>query len=187
MGGLSPTKDEQPDSKSRTPRSTSQNSPSADNWKWQIFFAICSLGLALFMALRRRPSVLSHSYALCSQQGDNIYTVDVNNARAECIVVEDSHIVDRGPLSRFSRLRRNIFEMTTFSIETVQAQWLQSRSSNLEIRTIPQGAIVVPGFSGNTLSRFIIPNHFSSRPRFPCSHTRIWCSQTTTSRRRKNG
>ena len=44
--------------------------------------------------------------------------------------------------------------MTPFSIETVQAQWFESRSSNLEIRTIPQGAIVVPGFSGNALSCF---------------------------------
>jgi predicted amidohydrolase YtcJ len=121
-----PTQDEQ--SEDNAPQ-LPQKTLSADGWKWKIFFAICSLGLALFMALRRRESDLPQSYALCSHQGDNIYIVDAGNARTECIVVEGAHIVNLGPL------------------ETVQAQWYESRSSILEIRTIPQGAMVVPGIS----------------------------------------
>lgn len=78
-------------------------SRSTTHWKWQIFFAVCSLGLALFMALRPRPSVLPSSYALCSHRGSAIYTVDNDNARTECIVVKDSRIFDMGSRGRLSR------------------------------------------------------------------------------------
>jgi hypothetical protein len=75
--------------------------PSTSRWKWQIFFALCSLGLALFLALRSRPSVLPSSYALCSHHaGRAIYTVDINNARTDCIVVKDSRIFDVGSRGR---------------------------------------------------------------------------------------
>lgn len=81
------------------------------------------------MALRRGTSVLPQSYALCSRSGNGIYVVDVNNAQIECIVVENAHIVDIG------------------SLETITTRWSDSRSSSLEIRTIPHEAIVVPGIS----------------------------------------
>jgi hypothetical protein len=56
------------------------------------------------------------------------------------------------------------------SIETVQAQWFESRNSNLEVRTIPQGAIVVPGISGKDTPLFIYP---TIAHRVPDSHAHI--------------
>lgn len=177
MGVLSPPQD---DHDRRKMRSTSR---SIITFKWQIFFAICSLGLALFMALRRRPSLLPPAYALCSRQGNNVYIVNESNARVQCIVVEDASIVFVGSLGRFLEFR--IHNNDAISIETVKAQWFESRSENLEIRTIPHGSIVVPGLSGKYTSfhYFNVAHHHS---RFPCPHPRIWRRPTATPGRCKN-
>jgi hypothetical protein len=46
----------------------------------------------------RRRAPLPDAYALCSHSGANIYTVDPNYPRAQCMVVQGSYIVDVGAI-----------------------------------------------------------------------------------------
>lgn len=41
------------------------------------------------------------TYALCSRDGNHIYTVDAQNSKTQCIVVHESFIVDTGVLRKF--------------------------------------------------------------------------------------
>ncbi|KAG6819678.1 hypothetical protein H0H93_009711 [Arthromyces matolae] len=41
-------------------------------------------------------------YALCSHEGNKIYTVDADNSQVECIVISGSYVADRGSLGIFS-------------------------------------------------------------------------------------
>ncbi|KAK2467801.1 hypothetical protein APHAL10511_000096 [Amanita phalloides] len=81
------------------------------------------------------PSLLDFtkkSYALCSSEGNKIYTVDEHNTLAQCIVVRNDRIVDVG------------------SLRSVTSHWNRSnfyRWSSLDVRFIPSDAIIVPGFS----------------------------------------
>ncbi|KAI5889720.1 uncharacterized protein SCHCODRAFT_02510687 [Schizophyllum commune H4-8] len=75
-------------------------------------------------------------YALCSTEGKQIYTVDADNSRVECVVVNGPHIVDTG------------------SLREVTARW-QANTTGLEgesngglsVRFIPRGGIAIPGFT----------------------------------------
>lgn len=46
----------------------------------------------------RRGAPLPDAYALCSRSGANIYTVDPDFPRAQCMVVQGSYIVDVGAI-----------------------------------------------------------------------------------------
>ena len=46
----------------------------------------------------RRRAPLSDAYALCSRSGANIYTVDPDYPRVQCMVVQGSYIVDVGAI-----------------------------------------------------------------------------------------
>ena len=50
---------------------------------------------------------LSQPYALCSRDGDNIYTVDGLNSRTQCIVVHGAFIVDTGVIGKSSQSTSN--------------------------------------------------------------------------------
>ena len=52
--------------------------------------------VAIVGGQRRAP--LPDAYALCSRSGANIYTVDPNYPRAQCMVVQGSYIVDVGAI-----------------------------------------------------------------------------------------
>ncbi|TFK70067.1 hypothetical protein BDN72DRAFT_767082 [Pluteus cervinus] len=78
------------------------------------------------------------AYALCSSDGQNIYTVDEHNSRVQCILVSGPHVIKTG------------------SIEEVTAWWSQKSSngddpqdpaSPLRIHSIPPGSMVVPGLT----------------------------------------
>jgi hypothetical protein len=59
------------------------------------------LALAIYAYLASRSSMaLSESYALCSRDGNNIYTVDEKNSQTQCIVVHGSYIIDTGALRK---------------------------------------------------------------------------------------
>ena len=59
--------------------------------------AILSIYCVAIVGGRRRAPV-PDAYALCSRSGANIYTVDPNNPRAQCMVVQGSYIVDVGAI-----------------------------------------------------------------------------------------
>jgi len=46
----------------------------------------------------RERTPLPDAYALCSRSGAHIYTVDPGYPRAQCMVVQGSHIVDVGAI-----------------------------------------------------------------------------------------
>ncbi|KAF8070294.1 amidohydrolase family-domain-containing protein [Lyophyllum atratum] len=78
----------------------------------------------------------SNSYALCSREGNKVYTVDAQNAQTQCIVVQGSYIVDLGSL-----------QYVTKRWNKISLDKLISRRTSLEIRFITPGAIIVPGLS----------------------------------------
>lgn len=47
------------------------------------------------------PTSEAGTYAVCSQNGERIYTVDANNTKVQCIVVNKAHIADTGTLCTF--------------------------------------------------------------------------------------
>lgn len=59
--------------------------------------AFLSMYCVAIVGGRRRVS-LPDAYALCSHSGANIYTVDPNYPRAQCMVVQGSYIVDVGAI-----------------------------------------------------------------------------------------
>ncbi|TFK75323.1 hypothetical protein BDN72DRAFT_832183 [Pluteus cervinus] len=70
-------------------------------------------------------------YALCSEHGDYIYTVDPANPRTQCIVVQQGYIVDLG------------------SLPSVKSRWPAWRPlvPALPVRFIQPGSAVIPGLS----------------------------------------
>lgn len=128
----------------------------------------------------------SGSYALCSREGQHIYTVDETNSRAQCVVVHDSHIVNTGSLGWSScQSRSPLLSFLILIAEDVKKRWnsfpltLQEISQYLlrpplTIRYIKEGSIVVPGLSGlHSLTPSILSN-LISQSRFSRSHSRIW-------------
>lgn len=126
------------------------------SWKLQFFLGMVSLVCALYMAMKPRGfALLPESYALCSKQTNKVYTVDDKDTQTQCIVVDGVHIVNTGSLGELNELSRKLIDLKPlFHAETVLANWKTSRKSELEVRTIPPGAIVVPGISGEYLSPF---------------------------------
>jgi hypothetical protein len=77
----------------------------------RIYLLLSVVALAGFLFLfSRTPSALSDSYALCSRDGAKIYTVDETNSQTQCIVVQNSYIIDTGAL-RESSYRSSRFDV----------------------------------------------------------------------------
>lgn len=65
-----------------------------------------ALALCLWLYSRRRTGILAvlpETYALCSPNGSNIYTVNAKNQKVQCIVVEGSKVIDMGSLGKRSQ------------------------------------------------------------------------------------
>ena len=81
---------------------------------------LVSLSISAFVFWRSSPSVSATpgTYALCSPDGDNIYTVDDSTPRVQCLVVRDDSFVDTGSLGhlptslRLFRLSNHVLQMT---------------------------------------------------------------------------
>ncbi|KAJ3574658.1 hypothetical protein NP233_g1624 [Leucocoprinus birnbaumii] len=92
----------------------------------------------------------SNSYALCSRDGEGIYTVDEHNSKMQCVVVQEARIVDIG------------------SISDINERWQRDQSiftrlltrNSLSIKYLPSGAILVPGVTDTVLRvrEFILNN-----------------------------
>ncbi|KAL0581839.1 hypothetical protein V5O48_000207 [Marasmius crinis-equi] len=78
------------------------------------------------------------SYALCSAEGNKVYTVDNNNPAVQCIVVHRARIVDTGSLEQVKLRWEHSVVYSTREI---------SNPTPLQVRYIKPGAIVVPGLS----------------------------------------
>lgn len=59
--------------------------------------AILSISCLAYVGGRGRAP-LPDAYALCSRSGAHIYTIDPDYPRAQCMVVQGSHIVDVGAI-----------------------------------------------------------------------------------------
>lgn len=62
--------------------------------------ALVSLSISAFFILRRSfaATEIPQTYALCSPDGSNIYTVDALTPRVQCLVVHDGKFIDTGSL-----------------------------------------------------------------------------------------
>ncbi|KAF7374110.1 Amidohydro-3 domain-containing protein [Mycena sanguinolenta] len=103
-------------------------------------FSIAVSLLALYFSGRlASPSPHTGYYAICSRQG-NIYTVDHNNSRVDCIVVNNSVIIDtREPRYQIRFFLAPLF-IKSFSAAT-------KKLHNAPIIHIPRNAVLVPGLS----------------------------------------
>ena len=63
-------------------------------------FVLVSFSISVFLILRNSfaPAQTPDAYALCSPDGESIYTVDDVTPRAQCIVVHGGRFVDTGSL-----------------------------------------------------------------------------------------
>ncbi|KAG8864034.1 hypothetical protein FRB96_006907 [Tulasnella sp. 330] len=112
--------------------------------KSRIYAILVAIGISGFVILSRRASKspLPSSWALCTRPGSFIYTVDANEPSAECIVIHNERIVDRG------------------SKKDVQARWgdmdttgpvigapAVSAKSGLKFKYLKPGEAAFPGFT----------------------------------------
>ncbi|GLB37251.1 putative amidohydrolase family protein [Lyophyllum shimeji] len=112
-----------------------RGSASARTRQFLISAIVLLLSAYLFIDPQSMKSAAG-SYALCSRDGDKVYTVDAQNSQTQCIVVQGAYIVDRGSLQHVTN-RWNRFSLNK----------LISRRASVETRFIEPGAIIVPGLS----------------------------------------
>ncbi|KAI9458558.1 amidohydrolase family-domain-containing protein [Russula earlei] len=89
----------------------------------------------------RERTLLPDAYALCSRSGAHIYTVDPEYPRAQCMVVQGSHIVDVGAIDEVHRR----WELSILAIEAAIKR--AHPKPRLTTRFIESGSIIVPGIS----------------------------------------
>ncbi|KAF8348117.1 amidohydrolase family-domain-containing protein [Amanita rubescens] len=104
--------------------------PVAISWK-----ALLALVLLACLSYPNLLDSRRSTYALCSSEGNKIYTVDKHDTTAQCIVIRKNRIVDVG------------------SLRSITSHWGYSSlyrfitRSSLDVRYIPRDATIVPGFS----------------------------------------
>ncbi|CAA7270285.1 unnamed protein product [Cyclocybe aegerita] len=76
------------------------------------------------------PKTLPETYALCSKEGKQIYTVDDNDTSVECVLVKGSYVVDSGDLAKVQKRSDDTIGQASFPVYYV-----------------PSGSIVLPGLS----------------------------------------
>jgi hypothetical protein len=82
------------------PKSLAKRSYNHPFATWSLIIAAISISFAATLSTYRTSP---DAYAICSEQ-DKIYTVDANNNRVQCIVVQDAYITDIGSLSEFQQV-----------------------------------------------------------------------------------
>lgn len=100
-----------PTERSETPKvkpghspKTAKNTSLGKKWLFLATVVASAVGLYNSPSIRKRLSSVSedgfpkNSFAVCSQEGDKVYTVDAGNSRTECIVVDDKIIAGLGSL-----------------------------------------------------------------------------------------
>ncbi|KAI9059098.1 hypothetical protein FKP32DRAFT_1614248 [Trametes sanguinea] len=100
----------------------------------KVLLGLVSLALSSYFAYTRLSSwgeldPLSESYALCSREGEQIYTLDAQNPRVQCLVVHGSKFTSIG------------------SLDQVLSSWRETTPGQPHVRFLKPGQIVVPGLS----------------------------------------
>ncbi|OCH90259.1 hypothetical protein OBBRIDRAFT_793498 [Obba rivulosa] len=112
--------------------------PRSGQSRYCISVASASLLISLLTVIIYRRCVssttLSSSYALCTPNGANIYTVDDKNSKVQCLVVRNSHFVDAGPLYDVQRRWSDLMASENVTEE-------------LQVRYTGPQEIVVPGLT----------------------------------------
>ncbi|ESK85235.1 hypothetical protein Moror_11382 [Moniliophthora roreri MCA 2997] len=125
-----------PDNFIRAPSNSSSSS-----YKTKILLLLGAVG-AWYLLRARLAASVSHgapdSYALCTPDGDKIYTVDEKNSVVQCIVVHKKRIVDSGSLEHVKQRWED-----TVGVNSISSM----KQSRLNIRFVKAGSIVVPGLS----------------------------------------
>ncbi|TFK44025.1 amidohydrolase family-domain-containing protein [Crucibulum laeve] len=112
-----------PQDKSSQPRKTSYTS--------KLLVTAITLSALAFLVSRDQSGTLD-TYTLCSNSGSqDIYTVDAQNTKVQCIVVKNGWITDSGLLG------------------DIQERWNDTASGegNMVVKWIPSGTVVLPGMS----------------------------------------
>ena len=74
-----------------------------------------AIGLFVLKNFSGKNGPLPHgAYALCTPNGQNIYTVDSLNSKVQCMVVENSRIIDLGPLRQLFQMSIDLLLMVFF-------------------------------------------------------------------------
>ncbi|KAK7057396.1 putative amidohydrolase YtcJ [Favolaschia claudopus] len=108
-----------------------ETSPKSANSFWILLGALGLSALLVFFSKPFFGGSINYAtpYALCSSEA-KVYTVDAQNSQTQCIVVAEGHIASTG------------------SLEEIQLHWKsQVPHSELQVRYIPPGSIIVPGLS----------------------------------------
>ena len=102
------TSPESDDKKLKQPLRSSSSGQSSSSRRTPLILALlCAFGF--YLLIQGQHSGLPRAYALCSKEGD-IYTVDPNTPRAECVVVHDSRIISVGTIGALSFTWLDIYE-----------------------------------------------------------------------------
>lgn len=123
--------------KSNGVHSSAAKTPRAFTKKFNALFVFTLLG-AVWAAIRSSTQG-SGPYAICSQDGKRIYTVDEHNSKVQCVVVQGPHILDTGSLLEVNErwgASPNQSTITRFLTKPV-----------LSVQYLPPGAVVVPGIT----------------------------------------
>ncbi|KAI0818459.1 amidohydrolase family-domain-containing protein [Trametes gibbosa] len=99
-----------------------------------ILLAFISLALSSYFVYSKWdsfafPDPLSDSYAICSREGAQIYTLDADNPRAQCLVVHGSKFTSTG------------------SLDHILSTWYATTPGQPHVRFLKPSQIIVPGLS----------------------------------------
>ncbi|KAJ2972879.1 hypothetical protein NUW54_g12175 [Trametes sanguinea] len=118
------------------PQPPSHAPPKSSGRVSKVLLGLVSLALSSYFAYTRLSSwgeldPLSESYALCSREGEQIYTLDAQNPRVQCLVPFRSVAIAR----------------STFPPDQVLSSWRETTPGQPHVRFLKPGQIVVPGLS----------------------------------------
>ncbi|KAJ7594738.1 amidohydrolase family-domain-containing protein [Mycena floridula] len=106
------------------------NKLSPKNQWWRVLLLLTALFVTGIIFLAPKPlASFESAYALCSPDGNNIYTVNQDNLRVQCVLIHDGRVLEYG------------------SLDEIKRRWNQRTGASLTARYIPPGAVVVPGIS----------------------------------------
>jgi len=84
-------------------------------------------------------------YALCSPHGTaNIYTVDANDTKVQCLVVKHERFLHTGTYGA-NRQEPHTLQTTNLSFPLAE---LQDKHHGIRARFLPPNAVVIPGITG---------------------------------------
>lgn len=123
--------------------------------------AIGALASLVYLACQGHASAAPpNAYAVCSTEGNKIYTVDQNNARVACFIVAGKRVYDVGSLGEVAiHVSDEWYELMFPPLSAgIRWRWYTSFVTanhlqgpfqwNLPVHYVPTGSVVVPGISG---------------------------------------